>query len=165
MSWKAIPDFPEYSVSNMGQIRNDDTGRILALSRNAQGVVQVGLSRDGRQHKRGVALLVAQAFLGPSALEPFDTPIHLDGDQTNNAVNNLMWRPRWFAIKYQRQFRTQSTAMIRQPLIDKKTSVHYHNSWDAATKCGLLDREVFLAIQNRTYVWPTYQEFRVVEED
>lgn len=163
MTWKPIPEFPEYSVNDRGQVLRNDTGRILTLSRNQQGIVHVGLTQHGRQYKRGVALLVADAFL-PSAIPAFDTPIHLDGDLTNNAAYNLMWRPRWFAIKYQRQFRTRDKMSIDKTIIDKRTQVHYKNSWDAATTCGLLDKEILLSIINRTYVWPTYQEFRVMED-
>lgn len=159
MQWKEIPEFPEYSVSDRGQIMRNDTGRILVLSRNQLGIVNVGLTQGGTQYKRGVALIVANAFL-PPPLPAFDTPIHLDGDQTNNAAYNLQWRPRWFAIKYRRQFRNCKPA-LKKTLIDNKTQVRYDDSWDAAISNGLLDKEVFLAVLNRTYVWPTYQTFRV----
>lgn len=163
MDWMEIDDFPGYSVSNMGRVRNDETGKILALQRNQNGIVNVGLTRGRQQYKRSVAVLVARAFLGDPQPEIFDTPIHLDGDMANNCISNLMWRPRWFAIKYQQQFK-------RGPSIDRQiqeitSGYRFNNSMDAATTFGLLDREIQSSIIHRTYVWPTYQRFRVVGED
>ena len=158
--WKEIPEFPGYSVSDMGHVRNDETGYLLTLLQNREGVVNVGMIKDKRQYKRAVALLVARAFLDPPSPPAFDTPINLDGDRTNNDVTNLMWRPRWFAIAYARQFHTERKG-IRVPIEDVNTGEHYRNSWAAATQLGLLDKEILLAIMNHTYVWPTYQIFRV----
>ncbi len=97
--WRPIEAFPGYSVSDHGRIRADKSGRILQLNLNQYGLVQVGLMREGVQYHRSVPLLVARAFLEPP-FEPFDTPINLDGDRHNNHVDNLVWRPRWFAIRY-----------------------------------------------------------------
>lgn len=150
-------------MSNFGRIRNDDTDRILTLTVNQHGVVQVGLVRNGAQFKRSVALLVAQAFLDPPHPETFDTPIHLDGDKFNNHIDNLMWRPRWFAVRYQRQFSLNIEPSIPQPIKEIHTRQRFDDSWHAATTFGLLDREILSSVMHRTYVWPTYQQFRVLE--
>lgn len=160
MTWKKIQDFPDYSVHFTGMVRNDKFDRILALQRNQHGVVNVGLFKDGFQHKRSVALLVAQAFLQDGMPETFDTPIHLDGNLDNNHLENLMWRPRWFAIRFQRQF--SRTPCVEKPIQDKHTGERFRNSMAACMKFGLLDRDLFASMLNRTYVWPTYQEFRIV---
>lgn len=166
MDWAPIPDFPGYSINYLGQVRNDRTGRllVLTLSRARNGLVQVGLVKNGLQYKRGVALLVANAFLEPPNPPTFDTPINLDGDRTNNHVENLMWRPRWFAIKYHRQF-YQDVPYIEEPIVDVRTEEIYPNSFSASVKYGLLDQDLYLSILNRTYVWPTYQRFRVAHQE
>lgn len=160
--WKMIESFPEYSVSDHGRIRTDKTGRILALNENQFGVVQVGLMSDGVQFHRSVPLLVAKAFI-PQDKVPFDTPINLDGDRHNNHVDNLVWRPRWFAIKYNRQFRLPYENPITARIIDLKTREVCENSFECAIRYGLLEQDLVLAILNRTYVWPTYQEFGLLE--
>lgn len=157
--WKVIPEFPEYSVSNFGDIRSNKSGRILSTSPNQFGVVQVGLMKDGVQYHRSVPLLVAKAFL-PVHPGPFDTPINLDGNRLNNIVENLVWRPRWFAIKYNRQFRYPFDLHLPRPIVDIKTGVVSENSLECAKQYGLLEEEIVYAIMNKTYVWPTYQEFR-----
>jgi hypothetical protein len=160
--WAPIEDFPGYYVSHDGRVCRSDTGYVMSLTRNQQGVIMVGLSRDGRQYKRGVALLVAKAFLEPPALETFTTPIHLDGDLSNNRAENLMWRPRWFSMKYHAQFHNDIRG-FRGPIIEIHTQEKFPNSWAAAKKYGLLDRDIYLATLNRTYVFPTFQEFRQLD--
>jgi hypothetical protein len=168
MYWERIRKFPGYSVCMNGDVRNDSTNRILIPQRNQRGIVNVGMVRDSKQHKRSVALLVAEAFLRPSALETFNTVIHLDGDLSNCSVDNLMWRPRWFAVRYHQQFRGLDNfhhPAIKSRIQDRKTGVIYKDSMDAATKCGLLDREILFACTRNTYVWPTYQEFIMMDQE
>ena len=162
-SWKFIDFFPGYSISDRGQVRADKSGRFLALNDNQYGVVQVGLMRNGLQYHRSVPLLVAKAFL-PEVAGPFDTPINLDGDRHNNRVENLAWRPRWFAIKYNQQFRYPFENPIQAPVVDLKTGEVSENSLECAKRYGLLEQDLVLSILNRTYVWPTYQEFGIVQE-
>lgn len=119
--------------------------------------------RGGEQRHRSVPLLVAKAFLTPSE-GPFDTPINLDGDRYNNRLDNLLWRPRWFAVKYNRQFRQRYYNSIPKPIIDLKTGVISENSLGCAKEYGLLEEDVVLSIINRTYVWPTYQKFGVFQD-
>ena len=118
--WRSIENFPGYSVSNYGQIRTDRSGRILSLNENQFGVLQVGMMRDGIQRHRSVPLLVAKAFI-PQPHVPFDTPINLDGNRHNNQVDNLVWRPRWFAVLYNQQFRHPYENPINVPIEDLKT--------------------------------------------
>jgi hypothetical protein len=160
--WKSIEHFPGYSVSDYGRIRFDRYDRILKCNLNQYGVLQVGMMADGEQRHRSVPLLVAKAFL-PEVRGPFDTPINLDGDRTNNHVDNLMWRPRWFAIKYNRQFQHSEFDHIDQPVVDLKTGEKSENSLECAKRYGLLEEDVALSIENNTYAWPTYQRFGIVD--
>lgn len=160
--WKQVEGFHRYSVSRLGDVRNDLTGRIMHLSVNQYGVVFVGLMKREKQHKRSVALLVAQAFLDEPPTDFYDTPINLDGDRHNNRVDNLAWRPRWFAVKYNQQFKTPYHNRIETLLCDKDSGQEYIDSFQAAIKNGLLEKDVVLGILNRTPIWPTYQVFEVV---
>lgn len=162
--WIEIENFDDYSVSNYGRVRSNKSERILITYENQSGLVQVGLMRDGYQRHRSVPLLVAKAFI-PQPSGPFDTPINLDGDRHNNHVSNLMWRPRWFAIKYNRQFKyDDGFPSIESPIQDIKSGQISANSVECAKRYGLLEKELIFSILNSGYVWPTYQQFRIVEE-
>ena len=160
--WSEIRNFENYSISTYGNVKAEKSGRILAVNQNQYGVVYVGLVRDGKQFHRSVSLLVANAFVRRQ-FEPYDTPINLDGDRWNNRVDNLVWRPRWFAIRYNQQFRYPAINPIMDPIKDIKTGEISLNSFDCARRYGLLESDLVLSIENRTYVWPTYQEFAVIE--
>ncbi len=101
--WSDIPEFPNYCVSDLGAVVNKSTGRYLIQTMATGGTYKVGLVRAGKQYTRSVKVLVAEAFVEGQS-EIFNTPIQLDGYQENMRWDNLMWRPRWFAWKYTRQF-------------------------------------------------------------
>lgn len=154
--WAEIPKFPGYSVGTYGWVRNDRSGRILAQTKNQADIMNVGLFRDGVQYKRSVPLLVARAFILPPK-PTFTTPIQLDGDPYNTHVDNLQWRPFWFARSYKQQLRDRQG--YERPIIDTRTGEVYESYWEAATTYGLLVRDIHLAIANHTYVFPTFQQF------
>lgn len=160
--WREIVGFSGYSVSDAGVVQNDNTGRIMRTYRNTRGIETVGLMHRGVQHKRSVAVLVADAFITTARSLTFDTPINLDGDRANNRVTNLAWRPMWFARKYHQQFRVGPQGFFR-PVQNIQTEEIFETSWDAAILHGLLERELVMSILNRTYVFPLYQTFRVLE--
>lgn len=163
--WKQIKEFPGYSVSNTGLVRANKSGRILSPFVNQSGLVCIGMMKDGVQKHRSVPLLVARAFLSRNKIfGAFDTPINLDGDRHNNEVTNLAWRPRWFAIKYNRQFTHPYPHSITAPIVDLSNGEKSKNSFECAKRYGLLEEDLVLSILNRTYVWPTYQEFSVYQK-
>lgn len=158
--WVPVQGFPGYSVNPLGQVRKDSNGRVLHTRLNQYGVPYVGLMRDWRQCIRSLPRLVATAFL-PTPNEIFDTPINLDGDRTNCHIDNLMWRPRWYAIYYVSQFKDRYMNPINVPVRAVETREVFPNSLEAACRYGLLEREVVLSVLNQTPTWPTYQQFEL----
>jgi hypothetical protein len=157
--WLQIDEFPVYSVSDQGRVRNDYTGRIMTLLTNDAGVVVVYLVRDGKQSSRGVAKLVATHFLPHNTNDIFDTPMHLDGDRTNNAAENLIWRPRWYAFKYHQQFDRYRRPYVDCPIIETQTGTIFANSWEATVTLGILETDIahsFHAYQGRGETIPAH---------
>jgi hypothetical protein len=162
--WYDIKDFPPYQISNRGEVKNGVTDRILKVSQNQSGVAYVGMMKDGVQVHRGIALMVIEACGFQHVNEVFDTPINLDGNRLNNHISNLMWRPRWYAVKYHRQFEKRYAYPIVTPVIDTGTMTIYQNSMHAAVSNGLLEKEVVMSIANNTHTWPTHQVFQMIPE-
>src|SRR6188472_3429201 len=161
--WEPVEGFPGYSVNPYGQVRRDDSGRVLVPRYNQDGVPFVGMMRGWEQCSRSLPRLVARAFLErPNDI--FDTPVQIDGDRTNCRVDNLMWRPRWYAVKYNRQFEGERyDNPIDAPIHAIGDNEVFPNSLEAACRFGLLEREVVLSVLNHIPAWPTYQYFELVE--
>ncbi|OBY57755.1 NUMOD4 motif-containing HNH endonuclease [Pseudomonas sp. AU12215] len=89
--WRPVVGFDgHYSVSSLGRLRSDKTGKYLSLnSLMASGYVKASLHRDGVREQTSVHRVVAKAFLdNPEGLDEVN---HLNGDKTDNRVINLAW--------------------------------------------------------------------------
>lgn len=159
--------FVDYSVSSMGEVRNDNTGRTLRQSPNQSGLYRVGLMSHslGRQTNLSVALLVASEFVDIEEHRKarFNTPINVNGDRSDNRYGNLMWRPRWFAVKYHAQFYNGRRGFAL-PVRNIDTLEEFETSWDAAITYGLLDRDLMHSITNKTYSFPSIHRFELIED-
>lgn len=161
--WVPIEDFPRYSVSSYGRVRNEETERILKVLTNRGGVAMVGLIRsDGVQIKKSVGKLVATAFVEvPRYRIPFDTVVHLDNDKMNNHPRNLIWRPQWFAWLYHRQF-AKYPRNASPAIRDCETREEYDDIWEVIVRNGLLYRDIVVCVHDQTPVFPTFQRFEWV---
>lgn len=159
--WVPLLGYPGYSASNLGRVRNDKRDRILTIVQLPTSYGYVGLIKDGVQVKRSVSKLISETFLPIPTIANFTTPIHFDGDLSNCRVNNLDWRPRWFAIKHTLQFR-RDLPVYPDPIRELKTGEIFENSWNAVLRFGLLYMDLILSIYNKTYVFPTMQTYEWV---
>lgn len=160
--WRPLRDYPGYSASNLGRIRNDKFKREVHATKLKQGRAFVGLMLDGVQVKRSLSKIIGDAFLDSPMAPHFTTPIHFDGDLSNCRVDNLDWRPRWFAIKHAEQFRREFPRVLT-PVRDISTGAEFEDSWAAMLQFGLLYFDIVAATNSRTYVFPTMQSFEWVE--
>jgi hypothetical protein len=158
--WREIEGFPEYAISDEGEIANIRTDMPRRTSVNQNGIVKITLYRGRELHTRSVAVLVAEAFVdGQSDL--FNTPIHLDGDRNNCRADNLMWRPRWFAVQYHRQFDSEEFHRMDVHIWEVNTGDEYYSVKEACMKLGLYYNHVYRSYVNEMPVPLTGHEFRV----
>lgn len=163
VDWAPILDFENYSVSTNGEVVNNDTNTPISISYNREGVPKVTLiGTDHRKYCRSLSLLVARAFIH-GVPSHFDSSINLDGDRTNNHISNLALRPRWFAIMYNKQFKPGYQMSCKDPLRDCETGDEYPNSMAVATTFGVLDKDIFISVLNRTFLFPANRMFEFVD--
>ena len=84
-TWKKINGYPNHSVSNEGQVRNDKTGTVYKTWLDTNGYPSLHIGKDiKRLHK-----IVAEAFIE----NPLNLPEvnHIDGNKTNCHESNLEW--------------------------------------------------------------------------
>ena len=90
--WKPVIGFEAlYEVSSQGRVRSlprpRTSGRVLAPKFDKKGYVRVSL---GRGNTRQVHRLVLQAFVRSPKVK--EEAAHLDGNPSNNCLENLAWK-------------------------------------------------------------------------
>lgn len=87
--WKPITGYElMYSVSNLGNIRNETTGLNLKPWKNWKGYLLVDLYSNGKATHKSVHRLVAEAFLGSKHGMQVN---HKNEVKSDNRLGNLEW--------------------------------------------------------------------------
>jgi hypothetical protein len=88
--WKIIEEAPKYSISTLGRIKTNKTGRIRSIKCPSKLYTYVNLYVSKNKMKSfRVHRLVAKAFIpNPNKYEYVN---HIDGIKKNNEVSNLEW--------------------------------------------------------------------------
>jgi len=89
--WRLIAGWPNYEVSDQGQVRSlpreRARGGVLRAQRDSGRYWKVALSRKAEVKRFRIHKLVAEAFIGPCP--PGQEVRHLNDDKDDNRVGNL----------------------------------------------------------------------------
>ena len=92
----AIPDHPNYTITEYGQIFSISHNwrgygaREMTQNKNSYGYPSVRLTTGAKRKRFPVHKLVALTYLDEMPIWATELR-HLDGDKTNNHMNNLAW--------------------------------------------------------------------------
>lgn len=103
------------------------------------------MDEEDRKKTKSVALLVAKEFLTRPRNSMYNTLIYLDGDKTNCAASNLMWRPRWYAVRYHKMF---GETPINVSVIIQETGETFATLRDLCVKYGLDEKYTYVDMLN-----------------
>ena len=84
-----INEFDNYAISNLGNIKNIKTGKVLKPCLNPRGYYSYTFYKRGIKKTFRIHRLVALYFIDNPNNLPYVN--HIDGDKTNNKVENLEW--------------------------------------------------------------------------
>lgn len=139
--WKAIDEFPTYSVSNNGRVRNNKRNYILQGGYDKDGYRQVTLSCNNEQYNRRICRLVAIAFIpNPNNLPQVN---HKDENREHDWVGNLEWCSSIYNNNY--GMRTQST---RKSVKCIETGIVYNGVRVASRECNIPHQNIGKACRN-----------------
>jgi len=87
--YKEIKDFPNYQISNFGNVKNIKTNRILKQRLRYDGYKDITLCINNKKYYKLAHRLVIEAFLDNVDSKPCCD--HIDNNKENNNINNLRW--------------------------------------------------------------------------
>lgn len=97
-SWKKISVSPKYEVNSDGNILNSVTGKQLKPVVQSNGYTHVTLCDENGHHQTSVHKIVATEFIpNPHGYSEIN---HIDGNKSNNRVDNLEWCDRRENMKH-----------------------------------------------------------------
>lgn len=90
-TFKPIPNYPDYQVSNIGRVKSLKKGKekILKAGTDSHGYLIVTLCSEGKRKTKNIHQLVAVAFLGHNPNSHALVVNHVDFDKLNNHLSNL----------------------------------------------------------------------------
>lgn len=88
--WKIINGYPDYAISDLGEVKSLRYDRILKASASDTSYLYVNLLNNRRRKTTAVHKLVIEHF-GPEKPEPNSVVDHKDSNKQNNHIQNLEW--------------------------------------------------------------------------
>ena len=136
--WRKIANLNGYSVSNLGKVRNDKTGRILKTYDNGRGYQKVEI----KNKKWYIHRLVAQAFIpNPNNYPQVN---HIDENPNNCRIDNLEWCTAQYNIEY-----SVAKAIDQYNSITGETIKSFKSISKAAKELGYNKSQIWLCCNGR----------------
>ena len=112
-------------VSRDGRVYSIKSNSLLVQHETEKGYFRVNVTIDGQCYHRRVHRLVAETYI-PNDNPELDTVDHIDGDKSNNSVENLQWMSRGDNIR-----KSNSIPVIVKDLSTEYTK-EYNSIYEAA---------------------------------
>jgi len=86
--WRPVIGYPNYSVSNLGKVKNNISGKMIKQQCGRGAYVYVAVTDGVNSTTKLIHRLVAESFMGP---HPDLVVNHIDSNKLNNNLMNLEW--------------------------------------------------------------------------
>jgi hypothetical protein len=167
--WKTIRDYPAYEVSNMGFVRRIGSNRVLQPKKAKGNSWFVKLSIDGDQVSKTIKILVAEAFVPKPQHyqgELFDTPVQRVMNTDDLRAEKIVWRPRWFAVKFRRDLRPSAHPYYFDvPVRNINTGKRHASILTASLEDCVLMEDVYRSCLEERRVFPEWHRYEFIPRE
>lgn len=149
--WRIIEEFPNYSISNYGRVKNKNRHEARKVSINDRGFpIVVLFKQDSKtRYLRQINRLVADAFLRPPLYDEDNAVWHIDGDLSNCSADNLKWETRAHVLEWNEMHRSKEPR-IRTPRVrNNRTGEEYANAFECGMAEGELESKIVWRIEKQ----------------
>ena len=163
--FKEIQDFPNYQISNYGNVFSKNRNKILSPCDDSHGYLMVHLWKNNRQYVKKIHRLVAETFLeNPNNFQDVN---HKDENKKNNNISNLEWISRKDNLNYgTRNQRANATRKKPVYQIDKDTLDiinKFDSAKDASKQTGINSSNITQVCKHSrktagNYIWKFVEE-------
>ena len=134
--WKTVKYAPNYEISNLGNIKNKKTNRLLTINyerlKKDNKRARPGLSHNGKIKGYYLHRIVAEHFLdNPDNLPEVN---HINGDFYNNKLDNLEWISKLDNMRHASENKLMKRYMRK--VIIKNLETDETKTFDSVTKCA-----------------------------
>ena len=159
--WRILEgQFNNYAVSNIGNVKNIKTGKILKNFSTEEGYIKVSLCQNNKKATFPVHRLVALYFIP----NKFSLPCvnHKDGNKHNNTVENLEWCSHSYNTCHA-QNNGLKKDMHPLKLIDLTDNSEYYfqSISQAANFIGVNKSNLSRALKRETNIYHNFQIIRI----
>lgn len=156
--WKDVPKWEgKYAINEKGEVKNLKTGKLLTGDINNAGYFRVCLYDKPNKKKFFRHRLVAELFLeNPNNLSEVN---HIDGDKSNNMVENLEWSSRTHNEHECRRLGLKEYRPYQVIYINGSIE-QYEFAPQLAEKLGVSKRTILNYLQNKSF---GYKNFGIKE--
>ena len=136
--WKTIDEFPNYLISNQGDVKNKRTGYTKKPSVGKRGYVVFSMNKEGKLYLRTQHIMLARTFIP----NPLNKPCvnHKDGNKQNNSIDNLEWVTAKENLIHARRtglHKSDGDKRTAQYTLDGKLVAIYKSASEAARRLGI----------------------------
>lgn len=162
--WTNIPGFPNYDISNRGEIYNLKREILMQRSLTREGYPKISLlNASGDRITCSIPIMVADCFVDPPD-RSCDRIVALDGNKSNTWADNLVWRPGGYAWRYTRQLKeTQPDHYKNLQVANTRDDILYDSIIEAGMSEGVLYDHIWKSTYTSDPVPITWSVYEIVE--
>ena len=136
--WKTIDEFPNYLISNQGDVKNKRTEYIKKPGVEKRGYVVFSMEKEGKLYLRTQHIMLARTFIPNPLNKPYVN--HKDGNKQNNSIDNLEWvtaRENFLHARRTGLHKSDGDKRTAQYTLDGKLVAIYKSASEAARRLGI----------------------------